>query len=85
MSPRGRWDREVGERRTPEDSGRADLLREGVERERGDDCTRLAARGRHSVRGGAEARREDLRGVALCAKERRSAAYVERTDRRVRT
>ena len=51
--------------RTPEDGGCADLLCEGVERERGDDRAGLAARGGHAVRGRAEARREDLGGVAL--------------------
>ena len=51
--------------RTPEDGGRADLLREGVERKRGDDRAGLAARGGHTVRGRTEAGREDFSGVAL--------------------
>ena len=50
---------------TPEDGGRADLLREGVERKRGDDRAGLAARGGHAVRGRTETGREDFSGVAL--------------------
>ena len=52
--------------RTPEHGGRADVLGQAVERERGDDRAGLAARGGHAVCGRAEARGEDLRGVAVC-------------------
>ena len=52
--------------RTPEHGGRADVLGQAVERERGDDRAGLAARGGHAVCGRAEACREDLRGVAVC-------------------
>ena len=51
--------------RTPEDGGRTDLLREGVECERGDDRASLAARGGQAVRGRTETGREDFSGVAL--------------------
>ena len=51
--------------RTPEHGGRADVLGQAVERERGDDRAGLAARGGHAVCGRAEAGGEDLGGVAV--------------------
>ena len=61
----GKWEKE-NVVRTPEHGGRADVLGQAVERERGDDRAGLAARGGHAVCGRAEARREDLGGVAVC-------------------
>lgn len=53
------------ERRTPEDGGRADVLAELVERERGDDRASFAGGGGHAVCCSAELRGEDFCGVAL--------------------
>ena len=64
--------------RTPEDVRRADAVSKLVEGERGDDGACFAARGGHAVRGGAEASREHLCGVALCTRAREPYAYKAR-------
>ena len=84
---RGDGEMEMGKEnvvRTPEHGGRADVLGQAVERERGDDRAGLAARGGHAVCGRAEARREDLCGVALWT-ERSQCAARGRVSRGGRT
>ena len=53
------------EGRTPEDVRRANLVRERVERERGDNGAGLAGRGGEAVCGRLELRREHFGGVAV--------------------
>ncbi len=75
---------EVRERekvRTPEDGGRANVLRQCVEHEGGDDCACLARCGGHAVCGGTEAGGEDFGGVAL--QRYKSCQYLQPSGRQV--